>query len=412
VGATARIRSVGSAATVRLAPEYTVLLDAVRGIPSGSGDRRPLDGGQWRLAVEAAAWHRLEPLVYAHVAEHGGAPAEVLAGLEESYVANAARNLHIRASVERICDALAAAGIPAMTLKGAALIEAVYPDPAVREMRDIDVLVPAETLDGANTAVGRLGFHPAPALDPRSTSAWMRANHLHDPALVADDGVTAVELHHHIGIGAERAYFDVSDIWDRARPGRGRAHLLPSAEDLLIHACFHFTRNRSGSQHGALGQICDIARIVERERIDWDAVASIVRGYRLQTRVFLALFAARELGIPIPEAATGGLRHPGFDPRVGRRLVELRVLRTGRQFPVRRLGWLVAPPRSTLVNGWDARPEAGALELARAYVRRARGQLPQVRAAVRTPGSLVADYLLDGQIRALEAAERVGPAGS
>ena len=175
----------------------------------------------------------------------------------------------------------------------------------------------------------------------------------------------------------------------------------------MLHVCLHFTRNRLGGSYqrrntgGALGQICDIARLVEREPLNWDRLAGSARSYRLDARVFLALFASRELGVPVPETALAGMRPAGFDEDLGRRLVALRVLRAGDHLPVRTVRWMFAPSREVLARGWNADPTA-TLSLARAYMRRARAHMPAARSALREPWRYVQDQRLNGQIRALE----------
>jgi hypothetical protein len=384
------------------APEYELLLDAI-----ASTARTEVDGwdrAQWDRALHAAEWHRLAPLLFRHLSSHGQPPAEVLGALEEAYLANAARNMFVSASLRRVLEALAAANIPAMLLKGAALLETVCPDPALREMLDLDVLVPAGDLDAANAALAPLGYRPQLA----DGYEHVRANHHHDPALVTEQEIVAVELHHHIAMAEERAHFDVAELWERARPAP--AHLLPAGEDLLLHVCLHFTRNRLGGSYrrrntgGALSQVCDIAWIVERDAIDWDRLVAAVRAYRLEARVFLALFAARELGVRVPVRALHALRPPGFDAALGRRLVALRVLRGGHHLPVRSMRWMVAPGRAALAHGWGADPD-DSLSLARAYVRRVRAQVPLAAPALRRPWTVVQDYRLNGQINALERRE-------
>jgi hypothetical protein len=171
--------------------------------------------------------------------------------------------------------------------------------------------------------------------------------------------------------------------------------------------CLHFTRNRLGGSYrrrqtgGALGQICDIARIVERESVTWSALADSARRYHLDARVFLALFAARELGVPVPDAALAELKPPGFDPRLGRRLVAFRVLRADDHLPVRTVRWMFAPSRDVLSRGWNADPTAPS-SLARAYLRRAKAHAPLARSALRQPRRLIQDRRLNSQIRALE----------
>ena len=61
--------------------------------------------------------------------------------LERAYLANSARMLFMQSAVDRVVNALSARDISSVLLKGAALIETVYPDPGQREMLDLDVLV-------------------------------------------------------------------------------------------------------------------------------------------------------------------------------------------------------------------------------------------------------------------------------
>jgi hypothetical protein len=398
--------------SVTLTPEYALLVEAISPAPVPPADRSGWGPAHWERAVKAAEWHRLEPMLARYLTRHRDAPADVVTGLEVRYLANVARNAYVAASLRDALAALTDAGVEAMLLKGAALTATVYPDPAVREMLDVDVLVRAEQLDSANAALASLGYRSPPGSGEEQHSAgWMRANHHHDPALVADDGMLAIELHHHIAMKDERRFFDAADLWARSRAHPGApAHRLPAGEDLLLHVGFHFTRNRLGGSHirsgsgGALSQLADLAWIVAREPLDWDALAAAARAYRLDARLFLALFAAHEVGLTIPADGLDALRPAGFDPRIGRRLVGLRVLRSGRKLPVRSLRWMAAPPREALVQGWDADPNASG-SLARAYVRRARAQAPLARAALARPWSVVQDYRLNGQIHALEHRE-------
>jgi hypothetical protein len=393
-------------------PEYGLLLAAMSPTASPHVDYTEWGPARWNATLAIAEWHRLLPVLFRHVAAAGQVPAMALDALEEAYLANSARNLFIAAELDRALVALAAADVPAMLLKGAALVETVYADPALREMLDLDILVPAAAMDAAGAALGAIGYRPESAAAAGSHPRMkVRAEHHHDPPLVADHRIAAIELHHHIATSAERAHFDVAGLWERARPGtRSPEHLLPAPEDLLLHAAFHFTRNRLGGSWasagtgGALSQVCDIAWLVDREPIDWDAFVASARSYRLDTRVFLALFVAAELGVAIPADALDALRPPGFDPRIGRRLIALRVLRTNGHLPVRSLRWMLAPSREVLARGWGAEPR-GSFSLARAYVRRAKARGPHMRSALRRPRTVVQDYRLNAQIDSLEAGD-------
>jgi hypothetical protein len=390
--------------------EYDLLLDAVAPLDEVRADVRDWDSRQWGSALHAADWHRLSPLLFCHL-ETGGlrgqAPAAVRSALERAYLANAARNMFIAATLRRVVDVLDGADVPAMPLKGAALTATVYPDPAQREMLDLDVLVPTNRLKEATLALASLGYRPeSEATDATPASLPLKPIAHHDAALVGEERLVAVELHRHVAL-AEEGAFAIDGFWQRARPAPHGAHVLPAPEDLLIHVCLHFTRNRLGGSHqhrhtgGALGQICDIARIVEHESLDWQALVTNARSYRLEARVFLALFSAQELGARVPEAPLQELRPPGFSADLGRRLVALRVLRAGDHLPVRSFRWMFAPSREVLSRGWNADPTA-TTSLARAYLRRARANAPLARSAVRKPWLFLQDQRLNGQIDALE----------
>jgi hypothetical protein len=275
-------------------------------------------------------------------------------------------------------------------------------------MLDLDILVPSAQITQASRALEPLGYRPSPGGDmPTEASTQLEPDAHHAPALVGREQLVAVELHHHMTMPGEGNRFEIDQIWDRARPSSRGPHLLPSPEDLLLHVSLHFTRNRLGGSYrrrhtgGALAQICDIARIVEHEEVLWELLATTSRGFGLQMRVFLALFAARELGVPVPSEALAQLQPRGFDREVGRRLVTLRVLRTDDHLPVRSLRWMFAPSREVLSRGWNADPTAPS-SLARAYMRRARAQAPLARTALRQPGLFIQDRRLNGQIRSLE----------
>lgn len=389
------------------APEYELLLDAIAPLDAPRADLRAWSGRQWGRALHVADWHRLSPILYCHLESRGGAPAAVRSALERAYLANAARTLYLRATLSRLIDALAEADVQVIPLKGAALVESAYPDPAQREMLDLDVLVRVPRLEAATAALATIGYRPSPHADDKQTSTQLTAETHHDAPLIGEQQLVAVELHRHVAIMGEGRGFDIDGFWERARLAGDGRHLLLSPEDMLLHVCLHFTRNRLGGSYrrrqtgGALGQICDIARIVQYQAPDWERLGEIAGGYGLGARVFLGLFAARTLGVAIPDAAIAALRPPGFDPVLGRRLVTLRVLRDGDHLPPRTLRWMFAPSRDVLSTGWNADPSA-TLSLARAYMRRARAHVPEARSALQRPRLFVQDRRLNDQIRALE----------
>jgi putative nucleotidyltransferase-like protein len=383
-------------------PEYALLLTALAPAASEPAPRPDWDPPRWDRLLELAYWHRLAPLLFHHLGPEGPAPARVIEALREAYVANATRNLYIGAALERILKAFDGADVPAMLLKGVALFDTVYTDPALRQMGDMDLLVPKGKLDDANAVLAELGYGRRREITrDMDTAEWMRAHHRHDPPLMDEHRLVKVELHHQIVKGEASTHFDIDAFWQRGRTIRsGPPHLLPAPEDLLLHACIHFTYDRMTSSFGALAQLGDIAWILDREQVEWQSLISTAREYRLENPVFLALFAAHELGLAIPTEALESLRPPAFNARLGRRMFELRVLRIRAAVPRRSVRDAIAPGRWGLERSWGA-TGGSSLSLVGAYLRRAAKSLRLVGHVLKEPRTVVRDYRLNRQLGSL-----------
>lgn len=110
----------------------------------GEEARWPLPGGVTPPAFLAAvASHGLQPLVARQVRRRllVNAPAEIAQPLARAAVQHAAIEGRLGAEVRRVVDGLAAAGIPALILKGTALAYTHYPHPCLRPRTDTDVLI-------------------------------------------------------------------------------------------------------------------------------------------------------------------------------------------------------------------------------------------------------------------------------
>jgi hypothetical protein len=321
--------------TIALSREYELLVRAATpqghgggGVAAALASGHGVRGVRWEELVALAERHRLAPLLWRHLSSSpppADVPREVLERLESAYLASTAGNLLRRARLHEVLGALGAAGVPAMLLKGAALVETVYPEPGLRPMVDLDVLVPAQEIERAHTAVRNLGYVVNPQ-QTAETHQGMRDRHYHYPSLVARDGMMAVEIHRHVLMGPSA--FDISGFWERARPGTGGpAHLLPAPEDLLLHVGIHFSNDRLFWSKGALGQLTDMAWIAACHPLDWDDVVRRAAEYGVGGRLFLALLTARLLVCPdVPESVLEALRPDGYRPELGRRFVEQRVL--------------------------------------------------------------------------------------
>jgi hypothetical protein len=199
--------------------------------------------------------------------------------------AEAMLRAHVLADVGRL---LAAAGVRALLVKGAALALTVYPDPALRRMHDVDVLVREGDRDGAVAALtrGGLTLH-APEGRPRSGAL------LGETLLMARTGglSTLVELHTTLDKLVSRP-IDETALFARARPAPGLPGLLvPAPEDHALLVALHAAGH--DFQHPAA--FLDLELLLRRG-LDLDVLVARARAFRLTTVMFVALAALRELG--------------------------------------------------------------------------------------------------------------------
>jgi hypothetical protein len=281
-----------------------LLLDCLR-----PGDDRALaarlaalHADEWHALLHHALTQQVVGLVYQRVKLLGLAtpPAQAaLRTLQTLYAANAARNLRIRAELQDIAVALHADHQPIILLKGAHLAYAVYDDLGVRQMVDIDVLVPRDALARVAHVLEHHGYA---AQSPYVLDQAFFNDHLHLPPF-AQQGRVTIELHWNITAPRHAYSIDPDELWQRAVPVQiGNASALGlCAEDLLLHACFH-----AAYQHEfefGLRPFCDIAQIMRRQHEDllWPAVVARARAWRGTRGVFLALQLARDMvGAAVP----------------------------------------------------------------------------------------------------------------
>jgi hypothetical protein len=131
----------------------------------------------WDTVLRIAGRHRVVALVGEGLRAAGAAcPAAVQARLARQRRAVARQSLALAHETLRLQRRLDAAGIPVLTLKGAALAQRVYGTIALKHARDIDLLVPpARALEALRLleADGYALVDPAPALSGPQRSAFV-----------------------------------------------------------------------------------------------------------------------------------------------------------------------------------------------------------------------------------------------
>lgn len=243
---------------------------------------------------------RLLPLVWTNLTRQGaGAEVAGLADLERFHHTARDANARLLREAGEVLLAFAAAGVPTIVLKGAALVGTVYDDLGARPVSDMDVLVPGSRIDDAAAVLRSLGFS---ARDPM-TAAARRYTHA---VLWRRPGAIPVDLHWHVYEECCRPADDDS-LWAAALPIRmGEAPTKAlSMEDQCIHACVHGEKwvNVPGFRW-----VADAVTILRRHPLDWDRVVqqAAARGFAIRLRAQLA-WLADTFGAPVPASALAAL---------------------------------------------------------------------------------------------------------
>jgi hypothetical protein len=229
----------------------------------------PID---WEHLIFRAEFHGLGPLAYIHLKNiDGWMPLNAQRALRALFLRHRDANA-VRAQVlSEILALLANENLPVILLKGAALAFLVYPQPGLRPMRDIDVLVKPEDAERAQKMLLKTGFVPL-----GQQGRLISTSHQHLPALAREiNGITiCVEVHSDL-FPTTRYYHPLQfdDLKERAvefQAGNVSARTL-GYEDMLWHIYRHALGPPLLASPLRFIHIADMVGLVEAkfEQIDW-----------------------------------------------------------------------------------------------------------------------------------------------
>jgi len=286
--------------------------------------RQPLD---WDRVSQAARQNSLQALLYYKLRGKHILPQGVEESWSQAYYQTAAYNSLLLRELDSILRAFAAEGVPVLLLKGAAFVDALYQNPGVRPMVDLDLLVPRDQVERAERALQDVGFGMSTS-DPWPGFSWRYRNSAAYGRPIAPEPSFYVGLHirpYDIG------YYErtpVADWFDRAVPvlRDGFAARMPAPEDHLVYLCGHQALHHLYGS--SLLRLLDMALLIQGAAggLDWDAVVRRTAAWRLvlPVRRTLAEIASIWPGL-VPEAATAAVSQ--LTPTPGERRVQEWVLR-------------------------------------------------------------------------------------
>ena len=235
-----------------------------------------LSDNDWQAIFSMARQHRLGPILHHHFQTRGGdwpLPENVRNQWAAAYRRSALRSLLVRQGLLRLHSLLDKADIPYAALKGAWLSLHVYPHPAFRPMRDIDILVAAEHALPTYQILEGAGYIRKP--DNITPLEFSLENHKHLIGLSCPVSNRNIEVHTRLMGELPTGNIDgtIADtktlLNRRIRPNTdGEEISFLSPTDTLLHLIVHSAYDHHFNNGPLI--MNDIAAILESNEINWN----------------------------------------------------------------------------------------------------------------------------------------------
>ena len=257
-------------------------------------------GPDWHVILRGVERWSLAPLVYTSLRQAdatGQVPEPVAERLRHLYRRETIHWIDRRAVLRETLQQLSEASVPTIVLKGVALATLVYPSPALRPTRKVDLLVRERDAARVEALLKRMRDAPAPA--GSGSRDWAQTSR-------SRARTSLVHVCTHIP-----ARMPIENFWARARPTQieSMATLVFSPEDLLFHIALDLAF--TGQFVGHARTLCDIGQTCGRygDAIDWSQVIAEARAYQTVKPLYYGLRWARELvGAGVPSQALAELK--------------------------------------------------------------------------------------------------------
>lgn len=264
----------------------------------------------WNALTDLARLHRILPLMHDRLRGTGRdwpVPRTLRTAAATSFRRHAIKAARAQRALVRCLRPLAAAGISVTALKGAWLAYHAYPQPGLRPLRDLDLLVERGRARDAFAVLVQAGFTPATG-EPGDLAAYMALKH-QLPPLRCPATLVVVELHHRILQGREGAPDLPDDPVFGARliasEVGGAPVRYPGREHQLLHLIIHAAIDHRFDN--GPGILPDIAATIASGDVDWAVFWAAARRFEAESAAVLMLRMAQDYW------ATGAIDWHGRD---------------------------------------------------------------------------------------------------
>jgi hypothetical protein len=219
-----------------------------------------------------------------------------LKGLYHHYLRQSMVQFH---ELDKILNTFEREGNDVIQLKGAWLAKNYYPDPALRPMGDLDLLVRKEYMKKAKKSLMNQGYVFNGTFPFINEDSYEKA-HFHFPYRKSNSlSPIFVELHHDIAVKSDFINNNILEFWENALQINGKHnHILKIPNEyLLLHIFWHTFHNLSEHLYIRLIWLIDILCIIVKHcnNLDWIFIEKKANELRIQKQVYFCLYLIVQL---------------------------------------------------------------------------------------------------------------------
>ena len=293
-----------------------LLLDMISTLRPLAAERTAaLSDANWETLCHMAGQHRLGPILH-HQCQTLGKDWRIPDGVRSrwanAYRQSAIRALSFKKGMQELAALLESAGVSFAALKGSWLAQHAYPHPALRPMRDIDILVSPSAALLTFDLLAKSGYRRLP--HDVAPVDHVFAHHKHLPALICPQSGRTVEVHTRLIEKLPKGELrhtiaDTDALLQRRIWGDSREFKLPYLEptDTLLHLIVHSACDHQFNNGPLI--LNDVAVILTRHKIDW------IRFWRMAD--IAGWTRASELILELTRHYHGNLSYDDPQPRAG-----------------------------------------------------------------------------------------------
>ena len=291
---------------MRMSAEFEVFCLALRR-PQNSdviGELRRMLAAEldWDHILDGARRHRVASLLLSGLQGSGSPhlPQRVVSELRQQAISAAKESLAQMAEIGRLAPMFARAGIRVLGLKGVVLSSQLFGNPALRNPRDIDLLVSPDEFVSAESVLLEAGYHRSGAiLSQRQNAAYRRW--IKDVGYVNSVTGIRLELHHRLTDNPSLLPCEFDMLWrerDQVELAGVTIAGLP-CDKLALYLCAH----GAGHCWEELRWLVDFAAALTRQSSSRERILESANQVGLGAAMLHALTLAHDwLGLPIDEA--------------------------------------------------------------------------------------------------------------